>query len=602
MRASSITFEAKAGGTLIANALATTSNADGSIFGNFEATADAAGSLLQMNGLTTMHLNGASNLVKATNGGTVELTGLSTVTHTANMFERLDIQSTGSGSLVNLRSLRSTTGFPDAITLSSDGELDLGGIGSPFAVSFSASFSSANGTLDVYDGFNLLASIAPGTLSTFNQYFFNVSSPGGTQTIRFVAANGASISMRDYAIVSLQSWSGGASGVWSTSPSDANWPGATPWTNSPDRNAPNAATFNVVPTGPITVNGNIDVSSITFTTGDWTLNAGAGRLAYGANGNINVNTLAGINTIHALIANGSTFGTGGGTTSLTKNGPGTLVLSNANTYTGTTTVNQGVLRVTNTTGSAVGTGNVTLNGGTLAGSGKITGTVLGGTGPHTVAPSTTLTLGKLTTNANTILAFNLTTPTAASPDRLVITSGNGLTLNGGTIVLPTVGSGPGSLGYYKIIQYTGFVIGSGINSITLPAAEGDIVYSLDTKRDAGFVDLHRGYLGDANDDGAVTFTDYIALANNFGLLSKGWSGGDFNNDGSTSFTDFIILANNFGEQVGGGSLAVTSDEIAAFHAAAESFFASTSIPEPGTLPLVALAGAALLRRTKKSRA
>src|SRR4051812_1196601 len=68
--------------------------------------------------------------------------------------------------------------------------------------------------------------------------------------------------------------------------------------------------------------------------------------------------------------NGLIYGSGG----LIKTGAGTEILTNANTYTGGTTINGGILQVNNSSGSGTGTGAVTVNsGGTLSGLPTATG-------------------------------------------------------------------------------------------------------------------------------------------------------------------------------------------------------------------------------------
>src|SRR5205823_12406753 len=70
---------------------------------------------------------------------------------------------------------------------------------------------------------------------------------------------------------------------------------------------------------------------------------------------------------------------------LTKTGTGTITLSHANTCAGGTTMRQGVLVVTNGTGSATGVGKVQVNLGILRGVGKIAGAVTVGNGSNSGA-------------------------------------------------------------------------------------------------------------------------------------------------------------------------------------------------------------------------
>ena len=100
-----------------------------------------------------------------------------------------------------------------------------------------------------------------------------------------------------------------------------------------------------------------------------------GSLGYGTAAQTRTLILAGTNTGNNTLA-ATLANNGSGLTSVTKNDAGTWVLTNANTYTGSTTITGGTLLVNNTTGSGTGTGAVSVGAGsTLGGSGSISGAV-----------------------------------------------------------------------------------------------------------------------------------------------------------------------------------------------------------------------------------
>ena len=231
-----------------------------------------------------------------------------------------------------------------------------------------------------------------------------------------------------------------------------------------------------------------------------------------------------------------------------------------------------------------------MNGGILAGSGTVSAIIIPGASPHTIAPglpgSTTpaaLTLTSLITNANTPLAFDITSPTAN--DQLIISSSHGLTLNGGAIQINPTALSISTLGYYKIIRYNGAFNGS-LNSLTINPLAPSIHFALDTIRDPGFIDIHLGLIGDANDDGKVDLTDLNTVLNNLGTTQSSWNKGNFDGAATIDLTDLNDVLNNLGTSFPSGG-AVQPNAAAA--------------PEPATLALLAFAPL-LLNRHRRHRA
>lgn len=55
--------------------------------------------------------------------------------------------------------------------------------------------------------------------------------------------------------------------------------------------------------------------------------------------------------------------------------------------------------------------------------------------------------------------------------------------------------------------------------------------------------------GDANADGQIDFSDFLALSRNFNQPDGGWKAADFDNNGVTDFGDFLALNQGFGNTV-----------------------------------------------------
>jgi autotransporter-associated beta strand protein len=155
--------------------------------------------------------------------------------------------------------------------------------------------------------------------------------------------------------------------------------------------------------GNVTVNATLDLATFSDTinglTGFGTIKANGGTLTVGDNDA--TSTFSGVMQDNV------------GTFSLTKTGAGTLTLSGANTYTGTTTISNGTLIVGDGTSGSLGNTAVTVaNGATLGGSGTIGGDlVVNGTHAVGNSPGVQTVNGNATYNSNSIFEWELTANT-----------------------------------------------------------------------------------------------------------------------------------------------------------------------------------------------
>ena len=306
-------------------------------------------------------------------------------------------------------------------------------------------------------------------------------------------------------------------------------------------------------------------------------NGGAGNYAVTLNsivspGSVTVNNSAGNYTI-------SGTGSIGGTGSLTKSGSGTLTLATANTYSGGTIVNAGLLEIlrTSATTSALPNGAVTITGGTLQ------------------------------------LATNVTAGSQASPipaSNVNITSlsitGNGtLDINNNHIII-NYGAGPDPIAsiaaWIKSGYAAGAWTGTGITSTAAQSNSGSYGIGYADAADpgnpaglsSGQIEVMYTLLGDANLDGSVNGSDFAILATNFNKAVSGWDQGDFNYDGAANGADFALLASNFNK---GASQAA---DLAAVESFASSNGLMANVPEPASASLLTLGAiSALARRRRK---
>ncbi len=230
--------------------------------------------------------------------------------------------------------------------------------------------------------------------------------------------------------------------------------------------------------------------------------------------------------ISGVIANASGAGSNNG---IRKVGTGTLALSNANTYTGLTTVAEGTLLANNVSGSATGSGAIAVNTtGTLGGTGTVSGTV---TSTGTVAPGSN-GIGTLTAGSGVLIGTVAIELNGGTSDRLNLTTD--LNLTGGTLAITSLA--PAAASSYIIATYTGTFTGNAnpgsantFASVTGLPSGYTIVHDTGLKQ----IRLEGGGGGNAYDTWAGTFPGFTPTTGDL----------DFDNDGVKNLLEFVLGGN-----------------------------------------------------------
>ncbi len=212
----------------------------------------------------------------------------------------------------------------------------------------------------------------------------------------------------------------------------------------------------LVVAAPATLALNGHDASIASLSGPGTVDLSGGVLTLGSDSDMQTDTV--------LVGSGA----------LTKSGTGRLVLTGASTFSGGTEISGGIVSVENTSGSATGSGAVTLDAGTtLSGTGSIAGAVT--LISATLAPGTTssfyghLRTGALTADSQSTFAFEIAGATEDLADAVIA---NGPISIDGTLALtflndfaPAVGTNYTLLLEAALLPVTGQWVGDSNDSV-----------------------------------------------------------------------------------------------------------------------------------------
>jgi len=417
----------------------------------------------------------------------------------------------------------------------------------------------------------------------------------------------------------------------------------------------------------LTSNSAIDLNNQNETI--TTLNMTAGSVSTGSGtlnvlGHVNYNTDAQSATIsgnlsfptgahNIVVANGtpaidmSISATLAGVGSLTKTGPGTLLLSGANNLRGGLTASAGVVAVSSA--SALGaTGPLTIAGGTLRTDAAISSarsitvsspggsidtngfnssvnsiTSVGGTLTKIGAGAlsmNTLNAPSLTVSAGTVRILPRATTGGNSTARingaLSIGGFGALDLNDNDLIVTS-----SSFSTVKNLVLSGF--GNTSGGITSSTSDGSAILALFDNALIGATDWNGipispsaivgkyTFFGDVNFDGQVTGDDYTIIDSNLNTtppVGFEWLSGDANLDGIVTGDDYTTIDSNL--NLGSGNplspsslspsdLAIVNQAAPMAHLSALSLEATTAVPEPSSAMMLTIGAGFLASRRRR---
>ncbi len=522
-----------------------------------------------LNGSGSLAIVGGGSIVMSGGDKNVKLTGsLSIAASTALFFA----QTTGTQTIT--APLAGTNAFAGNLVLAGATLLNVAGAGAGVdgggLVQFTATGAGliTDGTSTVTVSNNIVLNPASGSISAF----LGAASGGtltlagnisGTGSLIFTNTNSGAVNGKGVVVLSGNNWYAGITQVLFNNTS-----GSYGIVQLGSNTALPSTTTVVFGTGSSGVAGLFDmngfsasVSGISAPVLDPTASVGgivnsSATLAtlsiQGAANNTFASTLGGNLLANHADSNSGTISGSNLALVLATTDTGTLTLSGNNAYSGGTFIKGGTLVVANTTGSALGTGNVTVgSGGTLVGAGS-TGAVAGlvsvsGGGIVSAGSQSAsiLTLsGGLTLNSGAMLSLNLSGGhfnLASSP----------LTLNAGTETISIAGTITSSGTYVLLAGGSGITGGGTLASNTSNIVATGFNVALQTTTSSGEIDL--------------VVTNQTVLTGNLiwnGTSNKTWDIGTSQNwlDGQTS----VAFANGNTvtfTDIGAGAVTITSSGV-----------------------------------------